>query len=78
MKSEDEYPNDEWKGLVKYLHKYSIENNISQDQIAQKIGTDKSNVSRIFSTRYKPSFPIILNIANALGLKMTFEEIEKS
>ena len=77
MKSEDEYPNDEWKWLVKYLYEYSIHKNITQQQIAQKIGIERSNVCRIFSAKYKPSFPLILNIANALGLKMTFEEIEK-
>ncbi len=40
---------------------------MTQAQLAKKIGTQKSNISRLESGNYNPSLDMLVKIANALG-----------
>jgi len=45
---------------------------ITQEQIAEKIGTSKSNISRLesFNNTYMPNLGTLMKYAEALGLKL--------
>ncbi len=43
------------------------ENNMTQEDLARKIGTQKSNVSRLESGAYNPSLDFLIKVARALG-----------
>jgi len=49
-----------------------LEKGITQEQIAQKIGTKKSNISRLESLNnsYSPNITTLIKYAQALGLKL--------
>ena len=41
--------------------------NITQEELAQRVGTQKSNISRLESGSYNPSLDMITKIARSLG-----------
>ena len=41
--------------------------NITQEELAQKVGTQKSNISRFESGSYNPSLDFVTKIAHSLG-----------
>lgn len=45
--------------------------NMTQQALADKAGTKKSNISRLESGRYNPSLDFIVKIADSLGKKVT-------
>ena len=49
------------------------EQNMTQSELAKKIGTQKSNISRLESGNYNPSLDFLIKIAHSLGkeLKIT-------
>ena len=44
-----------------------IEKNITQNQLAEMIGTKQSNISRLESGEYNPSLEFLNKVAQALG-----------
>ena len=43
------------------------EKNITQEELAKMVGTQKSNISRLESGTYNPSLDFLINVAKCLG-----------
>jgi len=56
--------------IKKQVIKYRIENNLSQKELAEKIGTKQSAISRLENDDYNPSIKFLNKVANALGKKL--------
>ncbi|MFW5988551.1 MAG: helix-turn-helix domain-containing protein [bacterium] len=56
--------------IKKQIIKYRIENNMSQRELAEKIGTKQSAISRLENDDYNPSVEFLDKVANALGKKL--------
>lgn len=52
--------------------------NITQDELSDMTGISQTTISRIESFVSTPTLPILINIANALHLKITLSKIQKS
>lgn len=57
---------------IRAIVKYRIEQGISQKELADKIGTKQSSISRFESTAQMPSFSFIRKIVDALDLELEF------
>ncbi len=68
--------NQHWKVLVLLLKEIATEKGISQSDIAERTGYTQSNVSRVFSLKYKVRLDIFLDIAKAIGVNFFFEDKE--
>lgn len=44
--------------------------NITQEELALRVGTQKSNISRLESGTYNPSLDFLIKIAHSLGKEM--------
>lgn len=62
--------------LVQLLKEIAEEKGITQLEIAEKTGYQRSNISRVFSLRYTPRLDVFLNIAKAVGVNFFFEDKE--
>ena len=49
------------------------ENNMTQEDLAKKIGTQKSNISRLESGNYNPSLDFLIKVANGLGKELKIQ-----
>ena len=47
------------------------EQNITQAELARRVGTQKSNISRLESGNYNPSLDFLAKIAESLGKKIS-------
>lgn len=47
------------------------EQNITQAELAKRVGTQKSNISRLESGNYNPSLDFLVKIAESLGKKIS-------
>jgi len=58
--------------IKKQLVAARLHKGITQEQIAQKIGTSKSNISRLesFNNTYMPNLATLMKYAEALGLRL--------
>ena len=56
--------------LIKKIIEERIKKGITQKDLALKLGTKQSAISRFESGRYNPSLSFIVNISEVLGLKM--------
>jgi Predicted transcriptional regulators len=45
--------------------------NMTQEELAFRVGTQKSNISRLESGAYNPSLDFIVKVAHSLGKEMT-------
>ena len=63
-----------WKVMVLLLREVALEKKITHEQIAEKTGLQKSNVSRVFSLAYCPSMDLFLKISMAIGVNFFFED----
>lgn len=43
------------------------EKNMTQEDLAKKVGTQKSNISRLESGNYNPSLDLLIKVARCLG-----------
>lgn len=59
--------------LVSLIIKTRLEQNLTQEELARRIGTKKSNISRLESGRYNPSLDFIIKVAEAFGKKIKLE-----
>ena len=58
--------------LGEVLKQAREEKNMTQKQLAEKIGTRQSNIARLESGNYNPSFQFLQRVAKALDKKLTF------
>jgi DNA-binding XRE family transcriptional regulator len=56
--------------IKKQIIKYRLEQGISQKELAEKIGTRQSAISRLENDDYNPSIEFLDKVANALGKKL--------
>ena len=46
------------------------EKDLTQEELAKKVGTKKSNISRFESGRYNPSLDFLIKVAGSLGKEL--------
>lgn len=49
------------------------EQDMTQEELARRIGTQKSNISRLESGNYNPSLDMLIKIAGALGKNLNIQ-----
>ena len=54
--------------LMEYLHKTAVEKKITQEEIAEKTGFSRANVSRMLAGRYAPSLDNFMKLAEAVNV----------
>ena len=74
MEKQQQANEQHWKLLVLMLKKIAKETSITHQEIAEKTGLQKSNVTRVFSLKYCPTMANFLAIANAIGVNFFFED----
>lgn len=57
--------------LIEQLITARAERNMTQKQLAEKVGTKQSCIARLESGNYNPSFQFLQRIATALGKKLS-------
>lgn len=57
--------------LIHQIINGRIKNNISQKELAKRLGTGQSAISRLESGTYNPSFKFLQKLAKALGTDLT-------
>ncbi len=67
----------QWKLLVLILKKIAEDKEISHQQIADKTGLQRSNVSRMFALNYCPSMKNFLIVAKSIEINFFFEDKEE-
>ncbi len=53
--------------IISQIIKLRSEKNITQEELAKLVGTQKSNISRLESGSYNPSLDFLIKIAKGLG-----------
>lgn len=49
------------------------EQNMTQEELAKRVGTQKSNISRLESGNYNPTLDMLIRVATALGKKINIQ-----
>lgn len=63
--------------VIEMIIKRRIEKGWSQKELAKKIGTKQSAISRLESGTYNPSLSFLRKVGEALGAKLKISLIEK-
>lgn len=63
-----------WMLLVLILRKISESKGISQQEIADRTGLMRSNVSRMFNLQYCPNLRTFITVAKAIDVNFFFED----
>ena len=58
--------------FIRQIISARIEKNMTQKELAEKVGTKQSSIARLESGNYNPSFQFLQKVANALGKQLTF------
>lgn len=58
--------------LIRQIISARTEKKMTQKQLAEKIGTKQSNIARLESGNYNPSFQFLQKVAGALDKKLSF------
>ena len=56
--------------IVELLKSARKAQDITQEDLAARVGTKKSNISRFESGRYNPSLDFLIKVAGSLGLQL--------
>lgn len=56
--------------IASQLRQVRKEQGMTQERLAEKVGTRKSNISRLESGRYNPSLDFLEKVAGGLGRKI--------
>ena len=56
---------------IEQIIKARKEQNITQAELAKRVGTQKSNISRLESGDYNPSLDFLIKVAESLGKKLS-------
>ena len=59
--------------VIKQVMKARTERNLTQKELAEKIGIKQSNISRFESGNYNPSLEFLKKIASGLGKELHIE-----
>lgn len=58
---------------IEQIIKARKEQNITQAELAKRVGTQKSNISRLESGNYNPSLDFLTKVSKALGKKLSVQ-----
>jgi transcriptional regulator with XRE-family HTH domain len=61
------------ESVVRQLKNYRKDQGMTQAQLAERVGTKKSNISRLESGRYNPSLDFLVKVADGLGRQITMK-----
>jgi len=53
--------------IISQIIEYRKSQNLSQEELASRVGTQKSNISRLESGTYNPSLDFLIKVAQSLG-----------
>ena len=56
--------------VVEQLKSARKAQNVTQEVLAERVGTKKSNISRFESGRYNPSLDFLIKVADSLGKRI--------
>lgn len=59
--------------VISQIIKARKEKNMTQEELAKKVGTQKSNISRLESGNYNPSLDLLIKVARCLGKDLLIE-----
>ena len=62
--------------IVEQLKKARKEQQVTQEVLAERVGTQKSNISRFESGKYNPSLDFLIKVADCLGKEIRIQVIE--
>lgn len=62
--------------FAKQMREIRLRQNLTQQVVADRVGTKKSNISRMESGRYNPSLDFMVRVADCMGkhISITLEE----
>lgn len=63
--------------VVRQLKEVRKAEGITQEHLAELVGTKKSNISRLESGRYNPSLDFLVKVADGLGKQITVKIMSK-
>lgn len=58
---------------IEQIIKARKEQNITQAELAKRVGTQKSNISRLESGNYNPSLDFLVKVSEALGKSLSVQ-----
>ena len=58
---------------IEQIIKARKEQNITQSELAKRVGTQKSNISRLESGNYNPSLDFLAKVAESLGKSLSVQ-----
>lgn len=58
---------------IEQIIKARKEQNITQSELAKRVGTQKSNISRLESGNYNPSLDFLAKVAESLGKNLSVQ-----
>lgn len=62
--------------VVEQLKKARKDQQVTQAVLAERVGTQKSNISRFESGKYNPSLDFLIKVADSLGKELQIQVIE--
>ncbi|MEQ4673518.1 helix-turn-helix transcriptional regulator [Providencia vermicola] len=65
------------KALISQLRMARLANNFTQVEIAEKMQTQKQNISRLEKGQFDPKLGTLLKYAQAVGMKITLNPMAK-
>lgn len=63
--------------VVRQLKEVRKAEGMTQEHLAELIGTKKSNISRLESGRYNPSLDFLVKVADGLGKQISVKVLSK-
>ncbi len=63
--------------VVRQLKEVRKAEGMTQEHLAEIVGTKKSNISRLESGRYNPSLDFLVKVADGLGKQITVKILSK-
>lgn len=60
---------------IEQIIRARTEQHITQSELAKRVGTQKSNISRLESGDYNPSLDFLIKVSNALGKDLNVQLI---
>lgn len=63
--------------VVRQLKEVRKAEGMTQEHLAELVGTKKSNISRLESGRYNPSLDFLVKVADGLGKQITVKIMSK-
>lgn len=69
MKNDGTSPSVRYE-VVEQLKNARRSQNVTQEMLAERVGTKKSNISRFESGKYNPSLDFLIKVAEGLGKRI--------